>query len=40
MSAHAGLAENGDTERMMMVVRATFGSYADLEKAPDPRKVA
>jgi hypothetical protein len=39
MSAHAGLAENGDTERIM-VVRVMFSSYADFEKAPDARKVA
>jgi len=27
MSAHAGFAENGDTERVIFVVRFMFGFY-------------
>jgi hypothetical protein len=41
MSAHAGLAEIGDTETMQMVVLAMFDSDArDSEKAPSLRKIA
>jgi len=32
MSAHAGLAEIGDTEQISMVVRVMFGSYARTER--------